>query len=141
MFLASQNTSIFLIQMVPIRIPRVLLDYVRKHGLPDLSGCRRSKQSAGNNQAVLDIPCPVGLDIYCRHGYGLGGTVQLRLLQPHADIAADWTDYHGAFSSPFMVYLLPDGNYDAACLQGKGREKMTSNKMVEIKTKEIFNDV
>ena len=47
----------------------------------------------------------------------LGSPIQLRLLQPHADLAAHRPHRHGALQAPYMVCLLPHGNHDAGDLQ------------------------
>ena len=59
----------------------------------------------------------MGLDLHCRHGAGLGGPVQLRVLQPDADITLTWPDYDGSLETEKLVYFLSDGNDDPGDLQ------------------------
>ena len=102
--------------MVSLWIFNLLYDDVFQHGISDLSGCCRCFVIKGSHQAVLDIPCSLGMDLYGRFGCRLGGTIQFWLLWPYVDIAVDWIDRNGSVQTAYMVLILPDGNYDAGYL-------------------------
>lgn len=74
-------------QMVSIRFSDIFSCHVRQYGFSNLPCGKRCKKSARSNQAVLDIPYSVGMDIFGKHISGLGGTVQFRVLQSDAYIA------------------------------------------------------
>lgn len=78
-------------QMVSVRISDVFPCHVREYGLSNLSGGGRCRKSARSNQAVLDIPGSVGMDVFGKHIPGLGGTVQFWILQSDAYIAFNWS--------------------------------------------------
>lgn len=58
----------------------------------------------------------------------MGCAVSLWLLQRNADLYATWLSCNGAVQAENLVYLLPDGYYDADDLQNKkiACEKFTS---------------
>lgn len=83
------NTEMDGIQMVSIWFSDIFPCHVRRYGFSDLPCGKRFGKSAGSNQTVLDIPYSVGMDIFGKYIPGLGGTVQLRILQPDAYIASN----------------------------------------------------
>ncbi len=109
-------------QVVPVWIFDILYADVWQHGFSDISGGGRCLVIAGGNQTVLDFAGAMGLDIYCRYSGRLGGTVQLWFLWIHADSPNTGTDCHGAVQAPYMVFLLPGGNYDTGDLQAEKRK-------------------
>ena len=105
------------IQVVPVRISHLFPHYVRCDDfqyIPCCGGCRKSERSA---QIVLDLPCAMGMDIYCGTCTGLDRTVCVRILQHDADFHADWADRNGVFQTADMVCFLPDGDHDTDDLQ------------------------
>ena len=82
-------------QMVSIQFSDIFSYHVRQYGLSNLPCSKRCGKSAQSDQAVLDIPCSVGLDIFGKHISGLGGTIQLRFLQYDAHIAFDRSYCYG----------------------------------------------
>ena len=74
------------------------------------------------------IPCAVGLGLHRRNGDRLGSPIQLRLLQPHADLAAHRSHRYGALQAPHMVCLLPDGNHDTGYLQAERQRIIRDNR-------------
>ena len=58
-------------QRIPIWIPGLFPDYVREYGVSDLSGGGRSGVAPGDDQAFLDDPCAMGMDVYSGNGTGL----------------------------------------------------------------------
>ena len=75
--------------MVSIRVPDIFPCNVRNYGISNLPCGKRGRKSSGSNQAVLDVPRSVGMDIFGKYIPGLGGAVWLRLLQRDAHIAAN----------------------------------------------------
>ena len=74
-------------QMVSIQFSDIFSYHVRQYGLSNLPCSKRCGKSAQSDQAVLDIPYSVGMDIFGKHVPGLGGAVQLWVLQSDAYIA------------------------------------------------------
>lgn len=66
--------------------------------------------------------------LYCQQLFGMGCAVCLWLLQRDADLYAAWLSGNGAVQAENLVYLLPDGYYDADDLQNEtiACEKFTS---------------
>ena len=96
MFPKQANTKMDGIQMVSIWFSDIFPCHVRQYGFSDLPCGKRCRKSARSDQAVLDIPYSVGMDIFGKHIPELGGTVQLRILQPDAHIAFN-RSYHYDF--------------------------------------------
>ena len=87
MFTKQAHAEMDGFEMVSIRFFDIFSCHVRQYGFPDLPCGKRCQKSARSNQAVLDISYPVGMDIFGKPVPGLGGTVQLWVLQPDAYIA------------------------------------------------------
>ena len=87
MFQKSADASVDVLPLVPLWLSGLFSGDVREHALPDLPGGSWSRVAPGGHQALLDVPGPVGLDVYGRDGPGLGGAVQLRFLWAYADVA------------------------------------------------------
>ena len=102
--------------MVSIRFPDIFPYHVRQYGLSDLSCGRRRRKSARGNQAVLDLPRSMGMDIFGEHIPGLGGTVQLWVLQPDAYVTFNRFYCYDFLQAENMVCFLPDGNDDSGNL-------------------------
>ena len=68
--------------------------HVRKHRLSDLPCGKRGGKSARSNQAVLDVPRSVGMDLCSKYISRLGGAVQLWILQSDAYIPFNWSYRH-----------------------------------------------
>lgn len=80
MFQEQARTEMDGFQMVSVRFSDIFPCYVREYGFSNLPGGGRCRKSARSNQAVLDIPGSVGVDIFGKHIPGLGGAVQLWVL-------------------------------------------------------------
>ena len=59
------------------------------------------------------------MGLHCRQLFGVGCAVCLWLLQRNAYLYAAWLGSNGAVQAENLVYLLPDGYYDADDLQKK----------------------
>lgn len=70
----------------------------------------------------------MGVSLYRRQLSSMGCAVCLWLLQRNADLYAVWLICNGAVQAENLVYLLPDGYYDADDLQNEkiACEKFTS---------------
>ena len=60
-------------------------------------------------KVIMDVQPSVELGVHGPCRAGLGRTIQLRVLQPDADLDADWIDHDGAVPPADVVYLLSDG--------------------------------
>ena len=67
MLTLQADAPLDVLQVVSVWFPDLFPDHVRKHDIPDLSGSDRRCLTAGDHQAVLDVPCPMGLDLYGRY--------------------------------------------------------------------------
>ncbi len=99
--------------MVSLRLSYFLHDYVWKYGISDMACGKRSGIFERSLEAILDNTCALGLGIFCNGNSKLGGTVQLRILQPYADLYPHRTYSYGTVQAENLVQLLPYGNYDS----------------------------
>ena len=105
--------------MVSVRFPDFLFCDVFSDALEYLFGFCRSAGLKTSRNTALDIQITLELGI-SRNTVPSGRcTVCLWLLQRNAHLYAAWLGSNGAVQDENLVYLLPDGHYDADDLQNE----------------------
>ena len=111
--------------LVPVWISAFFPDHVREHALPDVAGGSRRRFPAADRQPVLDLPASLALGLCGNLPAGMGGPVQLRLLQHHAHLVPSGPSDDGSVQAADMVRLLPHGHHDADDMSAPVQKEIT----------------
>lgn len=124
--------------LLPIWISAVLSYDVPVYAVEYLSGICRRKESQHGCHFGLDFQTSLALGLSRHPLFRRRRAIRLRLLQCHAHIHDTGISYNALMETALLVRILPDGNDDAAYMQGKGQEIIGSRPKIENRNSRLF---
>ncbi len=102
------------IKILPLRVFDFLFCYVFPDAVEHLAGiCRNQGFTYGGDSAV-DFQASMALGLPRHAFFRRRRTVRLRFLQCDAHLHRAWISHYDFIQAPFLVRVLPHGNYDPA---------------------------